>query len=193
MSKGKVSVMEVKGAVLMSLKAQIPKKHGRAEYERWLGKLDPEVARIFRINVSASGWYSLQEYLVRPTEIYCDMFYNGDEQGSWELGKMSAEYSLHGMYKLFMQLGSVSFILNRAMKILPTFYKPSALRVIEASGTSCIIRITEFPELNKLMEFRIAGWMEGALNIHGCRNVKIDIPASMPDGQNYTEFHITWE
>ncbi len=114
-------------------------------------------------------------------------------KGAWELGKQGAEYSLHGMYKIFVQLGSVSFIMNRAVKILPAFFKPSALEVVETSGNSCILHITEFPGINKVMEYRIAGWIEGALDIHGCKNINLDIPMSMGDGQRYTEYIITWE
>ena len=167
--------------------------HGRFEYEWWLDKLSPEVARTFRFNLSASGWYPLHEYLVEPTEAYCYMFHNGDMKGAWEQGKFNADYSLNGMYKIFMKLGSVEFIMNRAVKILPAFYKPSALEVLEAGGNSCVVRITEFPEINKLIEYRLAGWLDGALKIHGCRNGRVEISESIADGGHSTDFHLTWE
>jgi len=174
------------------MKLYIPKTHTKNEYENWLNCLSPEVRVIFKVGPSASNWYPLKSFLIEPTRKYCDLFHGGYPKGAMELGRFSAEHSLNGMYTLFVKLSSVEFIVNRAAKIMPMYYKPSALEVAEFSDGFCRVHITEFPEINDLIEYRIAGWIEKALELHGCKDIQIDIPKSMTNGDPFTEIRLIW-
>ena len=61
------------------------------------------------------------------------------------------------------------------------------------SKNSVILKITDFNELDRFTEARISGWMEKALEISGCKDVKANIVNSIADGDDYSEIFITWE
>ncbi len=46
--------------------------------------------------------------------------------------------------------------------------------------------------MNKVVEYRIAGWIERALEICGCMNVTVNITQSLTDQDPCTEYNITW-
>ena len=186
-------MMLVKGSALISMRSHIPKKVGKQDYERWLKSLKPDVEKVFNVNLSISKWYPLKEYLIEPSQNYCKLFYDGDLAGAWELGKFSAAYSLNGMYKIFVELSSIKFIISRAAKILPSYYKPSSLELTDIKKNSCIVKITEFPEIDKIIEYRIGGWIEYALEMHGSTDVKIDIVNKMSENDPFTEYNISWK
>lgn len=185
-------MMEVKGSVLNTMKLYIPKTHTKSEYDKWLSTLSPEVRLIFKVGPSNGSWYPLNEYLTEPTQKYCDLFHDGDPKGARDLGRFSAEYSLNGLYAIFVKFSSVEFIFNKAAKILPMYYRPSAICVADYGEGFCRIHVTEFPEINDLIEQRIAGWIEMAIEMHGCKDIVIDITKSMTTGDTYTELSVTW-
>ena len=68
-----------------------------------------------------------------------------------------------------------SFIINRATSILPTYYKPSEIKVVEKMEKGVVIRISSFPEISDIIEHRIGGWIE----IQGCESVDVKITKSI--------------
>jgi len=55
------------------------------------------------------------------------------------------------------------------------------------------IRINEFPEIHKIVEYRIGGWMERALEITSKnKNFSVEITKSLASGDDYTEFQVNW-
>ncbi len=120
------------------------------------------------------------------------MIFNSAEDGAWELGRYSADTALHGIYKVFVRVLNPAFLIQRAGRILSTFYHPSKIEVIEASGKSVILYITEFGSPHVIIEKRIGGWIEKALEITGCKDIEIDIPRSMAKGDPVTEYRISW-
>jgi hypothetical protein len=182
--------MEVKGTAIESLPLFV-KKYYPERYNEWLNSLS-EKSRDIMQNALTAEWYPLEQGLTEPTMKVCELFYNGDKKGAWEAGRFSADHSLKGVYKVFVRFGSPHFIIKRASRILPTFYTPSTMKVVGETKRSTTLQIIEFPKLDKIIELRIGGWIERALEICGCKNVKIDIPKSLTIGNPLTEFDIKW-
>jgi hypothetical protein len=57
---------------------------------------------------------------------------------------------------------------------------------------SVIAMITEFYPPSEVIEYRIAGWMEKALELSGCKNLKVEITRSLAKGDSLTEFDMRW-
>lgn len=185
--------MEVKGSVLLTIPMCIKKQFGRDGHDRWIDALDADTANAYGVTMSSSKWYPLREYLETPMQICCDQFYGGDIRGARDLGRFNAEYSLKGAYAIFMKVGSVRFIMGRAAKILPMYYRPSTLGVINATDTSCELLVSSFPDISPIIEHRIAGWVEGALEIHGCTDIEVAIEESLAEGAPHTRFRASWK
>lgn len=185
--------MEVKGSVLITIPMFIKRQFGRTGFERWLKALNPETAKAFGVTLSSSRWYPLVEFLEKPMKTCCKLFYDNDLRGARESGKFNAEYSLTGAYAILMKAGSVKFIMGRAAKILPMYYRPSELALRNVTDTSCDLLVTKFPDITPIVEQRIAGWVEGALEIHGCSDIDVTIEESITTGASHTRYAVNWK
>lgn len=184
--------METKGAAVATIPLFVKEQHGGRAYQNWLDALPPKTRDIMSGSILPSMWYPMQEAVVEPTRVLCDLIYRGEPTGALDLGRFSAKHGLRGVYRLFIRVASPEFIVAKASQILPTYYRPSRMAVAERGKNSAVVQITEFPEPNTLVEYRIMGWMKQALQMCGVKSEQTRIKASMTQGSPFTEFHIAW-
>jgi hypothetical protein len=182
--------MDVKGTAIIPIVKFAESKFGATNYE-WTKSLSGPSAEIMK-TVLSSSWYPLQEAIIEPTVKLCDLVYGGKDEGAFEIGKFSADFGLKGVYKLFVKLGSPSFIISKGSSILGTYYKDSVMDLVEEKKNSSLLRITRFPGIHKVVELRIAGWMQRSLEICGCKDIKVNMPKLLSRGDAYTEYMVTW-
>jgi hypothetical protein len=185
--------MEVKGTAIVTVPLFIKERFGEGGLNRWVNVLAPEARKVYPGSVLVSSWYPLKEFLVEPLRKMCDLFYAGDREGAREAGRFSADHSLKGIYKIFVKLGSPEFMVRRAGSILPMYYTPSEMKVVEARKGQGILQITHFPEMDQALEVRILGWMERAIEISGGKQPNIRITRSLAAGDSVTEFQANWK
>jgi hypothetical protein len=99
---------------------------------------------------------------------------------------------LNGVYKVFVKLATPQFIIGRAGKILPSYYDPAELAVQETGPKHVVLNITRLPVNDHVLEARIFGWIQKALEVTGCQNVQINPVKSMAKGDSITQLMITW-
>lgn len=185
--------MQVKGTAVATIPLFVRSKFGDQGYAKWIEQLSEPAKRDMSANILASSWYPLREMLVDPTLLICTMFYGGKMEGATEQGRFSADHGLKGVYRLFVKLGSTDFIVGKASSILPTFYQDSAMEVVAKGAKTTTVRITKFEEPHAVIEHRIKGWIERALEISGAKTPSCRIGSSMASGAPYTDFFITWQ
>ena len=184
--------MKAKGAAVITLPIFIKAKFGDGGYRQWVEALSPEAQNIYKKPILVSAWFPLKQIFLEPTKKMCELFYGGNMKGAWECGRFSAEYGLKGIYKIFVRFGSVHFLIKRASLILPSYYDPSHIDVIESGDKHAVVHITKFGEPHTAIDRRIGGWMERALEISGCKNCRVNIQKSLATGDPVTEFDLTW-
>jgi hypothetical protein len=184
--------MEIKGSAVRTIpefvKIQFPEK-----YNEWFTLLAPPSAAIFSRLIKPSEWYDLHDAAIAPTELLGKIAFNGDlNRASWECGRFSAETTLKGMYKFFLMTVPSRTVVASGGRILATFYKPVQFKMAESSAGSAKIHITEINDRSGVVENRIAGWIEKALEIQGIKAVRVDITQSLAKGDPVTEISIIW-
>lgn len=184
--------MEVKGTGVAVLPEYIRRRHGEAALARWLESLPGPSRDILQRTVRLSDWFPAEESYLAPTEAACRMFFADRTAGARELGRFSADYALGGVYRMFLRLPSVRFFIERATHMLSTYLRPCASRVAEVGDGRAVVQITELPGITDLTEQRIAGWIQRALEIHGCRRVEVRVVRSLAGGDDRTEFLLSW-
>ena len=185
--------MKVKGIAIATIPLFIQERFGEGGFNRWINALTPEARKVYQASVLASVWYPLRESLIEPLRKMCDLFYAGDLKGAHEAGRFSADYSLKGIYKIFVKLGSPESMVRRAGSILPMYYTPSEMKVVESRKGQGIVQIIKFQDMDQVLESRIAGWMERALEVSGGKHLNIKITRSLTNGDSVSEFLATWE
>ena len=186
--------VEVKGTAIINIPLFIKERFGEGGLNQWIDALTPEARKVYQASVFVSSWYPLKELLIEPLRKMCALFYAGDLiKGARESGRFSADNSLKGIYKIFVMLGSPEFMVRRAGTILPIYYRPSEMKVVECRKGQGILQITKFPDMDRVLEIRIAGWMERAIEISGGKQPNIKITKSLTAGDPLSEFLGTWK
>ncbi|MGL1887219.1 MAG: hypothetical protein OCD76_11965 [Reichenbachiella sp.] len=183
--------MEVRGSVLKSIDEFVSTMHS-AKYDKWKESLTDETKGILK-NVGPQKWYPLKDGVVDPTEKMCSLCYFDRKKGAWESGRFSAEKGLTGIYKVFVLISSPAFMLKRSSRVMTTFYSPTNIVVAHSTDNSMLLHVTELPENSELLEHRIGGWMEKALELCGCNGLVFNITSSLSKGDPYTAYDISWK
>lgn len=184
--------MEIKGTAVKTI-PEFVKENYSPRYAEWIKSL-PEPCREIALNVKSSAWYPLDQGGIELTQKVGLLFFDGDvKKGAWELGKYSADVALNGIYKLYVKVSSPGHIIARASRVFSAYYKPSKMQVAEHRAKSVKLIMTAFDQPNDLIEYRIAGWIDRALEISGCENVTVDITESFTKGNEQTVFYCTWK
>lgn len=184
--------MEIKGTAVKTI-PEFVKENFTSRYVEWIKALS-EDSREIATGVKTSTWYPMDLGGVALTQKVGELFYAGNiKQCSWELGRYSADVALNGIYKLYVKVSSPGHIISRASRVFSAYYKPSTMQVAEHRAKSVKLIMTAFDQPNVVIEYRIAGWIERALEISGCKDVVVEIPKSLTKGHEHTTFACNWK
>jgi hypothetical protein len=182
--------MEIKGTAVKSINDFVLKNYNSRHIE-WFNTLTAPAQEIVKNSLS-NQWYPLKEAVVEPTHKIADLFYEGDvKKAAFECGKYSAQVALNGVYKLYVKFASPEHVIDRGSRILPAYYNPS--KIIQISRQKQMVRyeMTECKGIDEVVEYRIAGWMQKALEISGCKTFSVIITESIKT-HNRTVFEAKW-
>ena len=184
--------MEIKGTALLAIRDFVKTNHGE-HFEQWLKILDEDSRQIFENPIDSTKWYPVDSAAEIPTQKISEMFFNSDNRkGAWESGRFSAEKGLSGIYKIFVKASSPTFIISRAKDVFAKYYQPCEMRVTKLEKNNVVLEMTGSDGCSEVIEYRIAGWIEKALEISGAGSVQVDITKAISKGEDITEFSISW-
>lgn len=178
----------------MVLPEMVEKKFGTEGLRKWLDALTPEARAIFENKISSYDWFDLDTVYLDPVEKICELFYNGSHQGAFDAGWFDADQALGGIYRVFIRMGSVQFIMRRASILFSSYYEGGAMEVAETAKNRGVLRITEFDDtMRKINEQTIAGYISHAIELTGYPKVTVEIGQAISKGDRFTDFIFTWE
>jgi hypothetical protein len=160
--------------------------------EEWMESLSDAHKTIYSGAIIVSEWYPV-EAMIEPTKKIAELFFEGDiKKCAWDVGRFGADTVLRGIYKALIHISTPGFLINRASKILATYYQDADLEVIDSTAKYCKVRFTKLPKNEELIEYNICGWMETALEKVGCKGIKIEQLTSIAKGDSFSEYDISW-
>ncbi len=183
--------MKVKGTAVKSIQDFVRKNHPD-QYETWFNKLPEKSKEIHRKAIFATDWYEIEYSIVKPTEVTSELFFSKDfNKAAYSGGFFSAETALSGIYKIFVRVSSPKFIISRAERIFSSYYSGAKFSVTEKPNG---VRVNIKPEnkIHPIIEYRIAGWIQKAFEITGCKNVVSKITESPSNGNESTTIEANW-
>jgi hypothetical protein len=185
-------MVEVSGLSLVTMPKFITDQFGEQKFHQWIDQLPREIQHIYNSRIMVNQWFDLQTTLVEPMKILFTLFCGGRDDLAWEFGRYSADYALKGILKVFVRIGSINYFVRRAAIVIPNYYRPVIMRAVKNEARSALLEIIEFNNIHSVMEKRIGGWMERALEISGAENPKIELIRSMAGGDQTTLYDISW-
>ncbi|MCD4813222.1 hypothetical protein K8S19_05970 [bacterium] len=114
----------------------------------------------------------------------------GDPQAVFKMGKKRAKIALHGIYKVFLKITTVPYLISKTTQLWSAFHDQGKMWVEKESEKKAIVFLSGYPELIPSFLETTAGFMAGAMEISGAKNVHIDIKTEQKDPWKWI---VTWE
>ncbi len=182
--------MKAKGTAVKSLSDFIIEEHGTEGFQRWLTSLPPASQKIFSQRILVNSWYPFEDAVPRPMAAMAQIFYEGRTDGNWKEGRYTAEKDLHGIYRFFVRVANPQFLMRNTAGIWKSYFADSEARLAEGDKSRAVLLLSGIEPACRYFDHHVGGWVERALEICGCRNIKFDI--TNPE-RGTTRFEINWE
>ncbi|MGE5341071.1 MAG: hypothetical protein ACM3SY_06275 [Candidatus Omnitrophota bacterium] len=184
---------KVRGKAIASIPKFVTKKFGSEGFEQWFDAISSEADQTYLFPIANDEWYPLKELLIEPSIVISRLFYDGNiKKAAWEMGRFSADYGLGNLVKLVVKMGPAKYLIKKSKEVLTSYYNSGVVELEEISKNTYIARLRDFLGIEKVIEYRMAGWLERALEISGCKHITIDIRQSSTESDPYTEFFLSW-
>lgn len=134
-------------------------------------RLSSEEAHLFRTALAIS-WIPV-ETMAHYFDVLAEVVYPGNPRGLREIGKGLAHHNLTGVYKFFVKIASVPFVIQQCAAIWSVYQeqgKPSAVQDGDGRGRFVV---EDFPELPASFREEISGFLEGVLEMTGARQIQV--------------------
>ncbi len=185
--------MKIKGLTIRTT-PEFVKKYYPDRFTEWLNSLPDSSREIMSNHIVVNEWYPMKESLSIPLRTVGEVFFNNDwKKACWDLGRYDAEVTLTGIYKLYVRFGSPSHLISRAGRVMAAYYDNAQIDLKQSEKNKVILHITRFDEPDEAIEYNMAGWIEKALEISGCSDIKVEITQSLARMAPVTEFNISWK
>lgn len=186
--------MYVRGSVIASIPRFVQKKFGKKGYQQWLDAVSAETHNIYVLPIKDNEWYPLKEAIIQPAANIAQLFFNWNlKEAAWALGRFAVDSGLKTGYKVFVKMSSAASLIKKAGEFMGSAYKPAAAEVGEITEKTAILRITDFPEIDKTTEYHMSGWTQRILEINGLKSVRVETTRSLTNFQPCTEFLTSWD
>jgi hypothetical protein len=185
-------VANVKGSALTSRILWVELQQGQKGMERLLAQLTPELRREIETGLSKAKWYPF-EHFVELNLTIDRLFGKGDLGLIHELGRYGADANLTTIYRLFYKVGTVQWILGRAVRLWSAHYDTGFLEVATRGPKAAVLRIRGFASPHHVHCMSVTGWAQRSIELSGGKNVKIDETRCRTKGDELCQLETTWD
>ncbi len=160
----------VKASGIMTVR-QLLAQRGAELLRAFTARLSPETLKAFQTAV-ATSWISFPA----EAEIFdaaAALLFPGDGQGLRKLGAAVAQIQFTGVYKAFLMVASVSFIVKRVATIWNTIYDSGQARVENLTNRGGVLVATGLPDQLPTQREYICGFLTRLLEFAGAKNIRV--------------------
>jgi hypothetical protein len=162
---------------------------------------DPELEQKFLVGLSPEDQTTYQktfpvswipmETASRLYEKAAALMYPGDSKGVQMLGIDLAKEGLSGIQKLFMSIITINFLVRQAARIYSNYIDQGQLLAEPVPGEKKIyLSLDNDPEMPHAIREKVNGFVWGAMEYAGAKNIKITRDDSNP---MMWKWEVTWE
>jgi hypothetical protein len=187
-----MSPLQVRGSGLWARREWLREHHGDDGAQRLLAELSPAGRLLWRDELDPSGWYNVPLFL----EIIVALdrvFGAGDGKLSIELARDSAHRNTKTLYKAFIRLGSVGWVLGRAAKLWSEHFTEGSLVVrTEKDARMAEGEVVDFPIAHLHHTYTVLGFAIGCIEMSGEKNVRGELVSCRSRGADRTVIRVYW-
>lgn len=183
-----------KGIAILGLVKYIKKysKEKGKSLDEIIKLMTPEDRQIFSEKILSSKWYPYSIY-INLGNIVDRVFGKGDHSLSREIGRLSAQTDLKGIYRVFLTFFNPQQIVKKIANIWGSYYDKGRVEIVEFSPGRLIWHLNDFPEIGKFHCKNIEGWNEAFLELTGYKEARVKETKCQTEGSPFCEFVLTWK
>ncbi len=158
-------MVNIKGTVLNSAINYIKEVYDSEEFAEVLQQMSAEYRKEAGDNILASHWYPIEVL----HEIHSILASRHPEETNlhFKMGQFSADRSLRGVYRIFLKVGNLGYIMNKAATVWGLYYSEGKMELLEREKKSVIVQVTEFPGITQAFCERLLGYMQKVGELNG--------------------------
>lgn len=166
--------------------------HGEAGLETLKTGVSGELLAILEGGIDRAKWYPVEQFIELNLTID-EQFGTGDLALIKELGRHSADANLSTVFRLFLKVGTVKWILARASRLWGLHYDSGYIVVREFPDEEVELEIVDFLHPSRVHCLSVQGWAERAAELSGGRDIKLDeVDCRAHAGGERCRFRIRW-
>jgi len=166
--------------------------HGAAGTDRLLRQSSPGVREGLERGFAKAKWYPFEQF-VELNETIDRLFGRGDLGLVKQLGRYSADANLTTIYRLFFKVGSVQWILGRAVRLWGAHYDAGYFEVATRGNRAAVLRLRGFPTPHRVHCLAVAGFVERSLELSGGKRPIVEESKCRTRGDEHCQFDASWE
>jgi len=166
--------------------------HGAAGIDRLVRQSSPEVREGVERGFAKAKWYPFEQF-VELNETIDRLFGRGDLGLVKQLGRYSADANLTTIYRLFFKVGSVQWILGRAVRLWGAHYDAGYFEVATRGNRAAVLRLRGFPTPHRVHCLAVGGFVERSLELSGGKRPIVEESKCRTRGDEHCQFDASSE
>ncbi len=168
----------IKGTSIVNLRNYFKKQPPEKEKEL-LGRLSPELQKIYLTAVTTS--WTPEELQGEFYTACADIIFPNDIEPLVSLGKLIAEYTYHGVYKIFLRIPKMDFVIKRWPAIWQVHHDSGKPFYENYRDGHIELVVTGLPVLPKSTRYVICGHMLKITELVGIKSCQVVHEDRNPD------------
>jgi predicted hydrocarbon binding protein len=182
----------VKGTAFIPSFRYMIDNHGKEGWRKVVSQLDPEDRKLIWDQILPSKWYPYRTYLALCRALD-DTYGTGDNTFIRDLASLTAKESLSSIYKFFVKVGKPTLTVARASKMWDQYYDSGWAEIVKNEKGHAIFRVHDWPEPRRELCMTLIGWIKGATEYAGGKNVKVEETRCKCFKEEFCEFELTYD
>jgi hypothetical protein len=185
-------VANVKGSALTSRILWVQLEHGDGGYKRLLSQVSPELKATLEAGVNKATWYPFEQF-IELNLVLDRLFGQGDLGLIKNLGRYGADANLRTIYRLFYKVGTVQWILGRAVRLWSAHYDSGYTEIATRGPKAAVMRIRGFATPHRAHCLSVIGWMERSIELSGGKRPIVEESLCRTRGDELCQMDVVWE
>jgi uncharacterized protein (TIGR02265 family) len=161
---------KTKASDIVVIRKMLAERGAEAE-KSFLDQLTPEVQVCYQ-QALPSQW--IDNAVQAPVfAAAARVLYPLDATGLRTLAATVAKFNFSGVYRIFLQIPTVGFIVKNVARTWRAFYEKGNSRVEDLTATSAVLVVEGFPELTATEREYLCGYYAGILELTGATNIRV--------------------
>ena len=183
--------MEIKGSILESRLQFVKDRFGEQAVEDVISALPPSDQATLRKPLNGAGWYHFQTGQ-KLDDAIVQVIGKGDASLFEEIGAASAQLSLSGTQKFYLDLGNPQGFMLRAPLIYHVYYDKGWRDYKPTGPTTGMMTTYDADTYSAADCMTVMGWYKQALRMCGAKDVDIVEETCRARGGDYCRYLVRW-